>query len=121
MKLRYSANIAVMLLLAVATFGFASPAHAVIRLGTANTTSLSQGLVGYWPLDGAVTSWATGQTRDLSGNGNTGTLVNMSTTSSPKAGKIGQALNFNGNGQCVHLGTTGGYTDKVTVSAWFSH
>jgi hypothetical protein len=55
-------------------------AEAIIRMGSANTNSVANGLVGYWPLDGAVTNWATGQTRDRSG-GNTGQLIGLSTTS----------------------------------------
>ena len=57
---------------------------------TPNTVAISNGLIGYWPLDGAVTNWATGKTLDISGNGKTGTLLNMSTSTSPAAGKIGQ-------------------------------
>ncbi len=34
-----------------------SCAEAVIHLGMPNSTSLSNGLVGYWPLDGSVTNW----------------------------------------------------------------
>jgi len=66
-----------------------------------NTTSLTNGLVGYWPFDGKYTNWGTGTTQDASGNGNTGQLVNMSTTTSPVIGKIGQALKFNGSGKVV--------------------
>jgi len=33
-----------------------TPADARILIGSANNASLSQGLVGYWPLDGAVTN-----------------------------------------------------------------
>jgi hypothetical protein len=40
-------------------------AEAVIRMGSANTVSLSNGLVGYWPLDGAVTNWGTGHNAQL--------------------------------------------------------
>jgi Concanavalin A-like lectin/glucanases superfamily len=58
--------------------------------------TLSQGLVGWWTMDSQDTNWATGQETDKSGNGNTGQLVNMSTTTSPVEGKIGGALKFNG-------------------------
>ena len=34
---------------------------------------------------------------DMSGKGNTGSLIGMSTTTSETAGKIGQALNFDGS------------------------
>ena len=59
-----------------------------------NTVSLSNGLVGYWSLDGSQTNWTTGKTSDSSGQGNTGQLISMSTSTSPVAGKIGQALNI---------------------------
>src|SRR6266568_8296132 len=71
------------------------PAFAAIHLGDPNTVSLTNGLVGYWPLDGSVTNWATGVTRDLSGNGNDGSLSLMPTSSAPVIGKIGQAFYFN--------------------------
>lgn len=94
-----------------------TPALATIRLGTANTASLNNGLVGYWPLDGAVTSFNTNTTMDISGTGNTGQLIDMSTTTSPVAGKIGQALQFDGINSYV---VTGNLTlaDTYTVSAW---
>src|SRR6185436_16749444 len=60
------------------------PAHA--------RASLTDGLVGYWTMDGKNTNWSTGATADLSGNGNNGSMVGMSTTTSPVAGKIGQAI-----------------------------
>ena len=68
------------------------------NLGTANAAHspsgpaapLSNGLVGYWTFDGSATNWRTNTTADLSGNGNTGPLISMSTTTSPAAGKIGR-------------------------------
>ncbi len=71
-------------------------------VGQAPVNPLSGGgLVGYWPFDGNSLNWATGQALDMSGSGNNGTLVSMSTTTSPVAGKIGQALSFNGTNQWV--------------------
>lgn len=61
--------------------------------------SLTDGLVGHWTFDGKDTTWTsstTGTTRDLSGNGNTGTLTNMNRATAPKTGKIGQGMNFDG-------------------------
>jgi hypothetical protein len=63
---------------------------------TSSIAGPTSGLVGYWSFNGADTNWNTNTTKDLSGNNNTGTLVGMSTTTSPVAGVIGQALNFNG-------------------------
>jgi hypothetical protein len=95
-------------------------ASAAVNLATPNLNALSSGLVGYWPLDGNTTNWNTDTTADVSGNGNTGTLVNMSTTSSPVAGKIGQALEFNGSNQYVTIPSLSGLgtTNTATFSAW---
>ena len=70
------------------------PSSASAVMGGANTTSITSGLVGYWTMDGTDTNWKTGTMTDRSGMGNTGTLVGMSTSTSPVAGKVGQALKF---------------------------
>jgi len=71
-----------------------------------NTVALSSGLVGHWPLNGPATSWKTDTTQDTSGNGNTGTLVGMSTTTSVTPGVIGQALKFNGANSYISESTS---------------
>src|SRR5580704_476999 len=71
----------------------------LLSLPSAARADITTGLVGYWPLDTNTTSWTTDTTNDISGNGNTGTMVNMSTTTSPVPGEIGQALYFNGSDQ----------------------
>ena len=73
-----------------------------VTQGHSNTVSISNGLVGYWPLDGATTNWRTNTTADLSGNGNAGQMIDMSTSTSPTIGKIGQALKFNGTSQYIN-------------------
>ncbi len=86
---------------------------------TRSSGNLSQGLVGYWTLDGKDTNWGTNTTSDVSGNGNTGTMVGLATTTSPIMGKIGQALNFSstlGNVNVAANPTTA--VDNVTFSAW---
>ena len=92
--LRVTRHLAIGVLVAAATFCFATSAQARILLGSPNTTSLSNGLVGYWPLDGAVDQLGDQHDADLSGNGNTGTLLDGSPPTSPVVGKIGQALKF---------------------------
>ncbi len=93
-------------------------------IGQSNPVTLSTGLVGYWPFDGSDTNWATGITKDISGQGNNGQLIAMSTSTSPVIGKIGQAFNFNINtAQEVSLGTTPpaltfAYNQPFTVSLW---
>jgi hypothetical protein len=71
-------------------------------------------------MDGSVTNWTKGQTQDLSGDGNTGQLEGMSTTTSPALGKIGQALNFNGSTSYVDAGTSAGdmTTNSFSLSLW---
>jgi hypothetical protein len=92
------------ILCATAALALPPRAEAAIHLGDPNTVSFSNGLVGYWPLDGQVTDWATGRTKDISGNGNDGSLALMSTSSSPVGGKIGQAMTFNGSSNYLPAG-----------------
>jgi hypothetical protein len=58
---------------------------------------LSDGAIGYWTFDGGSIDWRTNTVADMSGQGNTGSLISMSTTSSPIPGKIGQALHASQN------------------------
>ena len=70
--------------------------NAKATVGHSNTVALSNGLVGYWTFDGKTVHWNTGKIDDVSGNGNTGQMIGMSTSTSVVIGKIGQALSFNG-------------------------
>ena len=87
--------------------------------------TLSQGLVGWWTMDGADTVWSSptaGVEYDESGSDNTGTLENMTRSGSPTVGKIGQALNFDGSSSYVDMTGSSGVADNLsnfTVSAWF--
>ncbi|MEK6863620.1 MAG: LamG domain-containing protein, partial [Nanoarchaeota archaeon] len=85
------------------------------------------GLVGYWTFDGKDTNWSTNKTNDVSGQGNTGTMVSMSTTTSPVVGKIGQALRFNGgvsnaNGSYIDVTNQASFnferTNSFSSSVW---
>lgn len=95
-------------------------ATAAVSLAQPNTSALSQGLVGYWPLDGATTNWATGTTRDLSASNDAGALFNISTSSTPVAGKIGQAFKFDGTNTYVQASHNGFVTNtsNFTFSGW---
>jgi hypothetical protein len=87
-----------------------------------NYLAVNTGLVGYWNFDAINTSWSTGTTLDKSGNNRTGSLVLMSTTTSPVVGKIGQGLTFKGS--TTQLVQAAGFTELGTVnqpytmSAW---
>jgi hypothetical protein len=82
---------------ALVFLGLPYPTFAAIHLGSANTASLSQGLVAYYPLDGSTINWATNQVNDVSGHGSTRVINGLATTSAPISGVIGQALKFNGS------------------------
>jgi len=89
---------------------------------TPTTSTLNKGLVGYWTFDGPTVHWGTGNVDDVSGQGNTGTMVGMSTTTSPTIGKIGQALSFNGSNNAVKVSSMPAVafgTGPFTLSAWF--
>ena len=85
--------------------------------------TLSQGLVGWWTMDGADTVWSSptaGVEYDSSGSDDTGTLNGMTRSGSPTVGKIGQALSFNGSA-CLY--NTEDFADAYlqndyTISAW---
>lgn len=77
-----------------------------VVMNAPTNTSLTSGLVGLWSFDGKDMNWGTNSALDRSGSGNNGTLVNMSTSTSPVAGKIGQGLKFDGSiTQYVNAGT----------------
>jgi len=85
-----------------------------------DTTVLSNGLVAYFPFDGNVTNWATGQTKDISSSGYTASLAYIGTTSSPVFGEVGQAFKFNGSTNVLSLSDSllSGSV-KESISAWF--
>ena len=84
--------------------------------------TLSQGLVGWWTMDGADTVWSSptaGVEYDSSGSDDTGTLNGMTRSGSPTVGKIGQALSFNGSTQYVSVPRSSSLEPtSVTVTAW---
>ncbi len=91
-----------------------------VKLNTQPTNAggdtLKSGLVGWWTFDGAD---IVNNVVDKSGNGNTGYMVNMATSSAKVAGKLGQALKFDGVDDYI-TGTNLGFSGDVTVSvsAW---
>ncbi|MDE1975609.1 MAG: LamG domain-containing protein [Patescibacteria group bacterium] len=98
-----------------ATILHSSSGHKV-TLGTDDPgrgSTLVNGLVGWWTFNGQDTNWTAMTTADKSGNGNTGTMVGMSTSTSPVQGKIGQALYFTGFTNRISL-------PSITLSADFS-
>ncbi len=88
--------------------------------GNIANAPLAQGLAGYWPLDGNTLNWATGKVQDVSGNGNTGQLISMSTTTSPVPGKIGQALKFAGSSTYISASASAS-ASTYSVSLWIRY
>ncbi len=86
-----------------------------------SSDSLKSGLLGWWPFDGKTVNWTADLASDISGNANSGLLVNMPTTTSQTAGKIGQALTFNGaNSSYILTPLTAAIgTGSYSYSVWF--
>ncbi len=95
-------------------------AASYINTTVPSNPNLTNGLVGHWTMDGNKVNWATGTVIDSSGMGNNGTVVNMATSTSISAGKIGQALKFDGTNDFVNVGDISSYfsNQEATYSAW---
>ena len=95
-----------------------------VNINHSQNTKFTDGLVGLWSFNGADVNWTSssaGVAYDRSGNSNTGTITNMNQSTSPAAGRVGQALNFVGSSvQYVNVphNTNLNPTDSVTVSVW---
>ncbi|MBI4159563.1 carbohydrate binding domain-containing protein [Candidatus Wolfebacteria bacterium] len=93
----------------------------VSSAATISKPTQSLGLVGYWSFD---VGKGGAKAVDMSGRGNNGTLTNMNTTAAWVAGKIGQALNFDGVDDYVNVGDPAsgildfGSGQDFTVAAW---
>jgi len=72
-----------------------------VKINASQADKLTSGLVGHWTFDGQDTNWTSataGTTADKSPAGtNTGTLTNMSQSTSPTIGKVGQGMYFDGS------------------------
>jgi len=81
---------------------------------------ITNGLVGWWTMDGGDINWATGVVTDKSPSGNNGNFVGLATTTGPVLGKIGQAMRFNGTTDYVKMGNVYAFerTDPFSVSVW---
>ncbi len=89
-------------------------------INTPTNNFLTSGLTGLWSFDGKDMNWNTNKALDRSGNGNDGALTNMSTSTSPVPGKIGQALNFDGTSSYISVGAPASLDiiNAITLSAW---
>lgn len=90
------------------------------KFNTTPTNFLTDGLVGHWTFDGKDMNWTTGTLSDKSLQGNNGQVVNMSTTTTPTIGKIGQAFDFDGVNDSINVGTASPLDNltQMTISMW---
>ncbi len=79
-------------------------------------SSLDSGLVGYWTFNNQ--DMLNGAVKDKSGNGNTGNLVNIATSTFYTRGKLGQGFKFDGANDYMTTASTFTPTTTFTVSAW---
>lgn len=95
-------------------------AASFVNTAVPSNPNLTNGLVGHWTMDGGKVNWATGAVTDSSGRGNTGTVSGMATTSAIAAGKIGQALKFDGSNDFVDGSDISSYfgNQAATFSLW---
>ena len=81
--------------------------------------TLNSGLVGYWPMGEGAGS----VTRDMSGKGNHGTLINMvqGSTSGWTGGKFGSGILFDGVNDVVQIphNASLNLTNRFAISLWF--
>jgi hypothetical protein len=78
---------------------------------------ITSNLVGHWKLDDTA---ATTTAIDSSGNGNTGTMTNMTGAANTTTGRKGNALTFNGWDELIAVPNSGSLnpTTAMTASAW---
>ena len=77
---------------------------------------LSQGLLGHWTFDGKDVP--NGRANDVSGNGNHGSLTNISTSTFYAEGKIGQGFRFDGGNDRVDTSSDSIDVGADTICAW---
>ena len=77
-------------------------------------------LVGEWSFDGPDVSFTANKAYDRSGQSNDGTLTNMSTSTAPVIGRIGQALSFDGSNDLVTVSNDTNFNvSNGTFGLWF--
>jgi hypothetical protein len=87
-------------------------------INSSQNTRLTSGLVGFWSFNGPdITS---NDVVDVSGNGNRGGFIGGATSTAKVAGKVGQALNFDGVDDYVVTPSLNlSATSAATVSFWY--
>ena len=92
------------------------------KVNKPSVNSLTTGLVGYYTFDGGDTDWSANTVVNRGSLGGTATFINMATTTSPVAGKVGQGMTFDGTSSYVGLGSSSSLkigTGNYSVSLWY--
>lgn len=99
----------------------ASAASYSMKIAPSQKNYMPTGLVGHWTFDGPDVNWATGVVSDVSGQGNNGVAKSMSTSSTPRQGKVGQGLDFDGTNDYVDTQKDFSWTvaQSFSLSLWF--
>jgi hypothetical protein len=83
------------------------------KMQSSTDSLVTSGLVGHWSFDDATVSGNAVQ--DLTSNSNDGTVFG---DSHPVAGKIGQAMMFDGSGDYIRVSNIGFSSNSITVAFW---
>jgi hypothetical protein len=86
------------------------------EVNASQDNELTDGLVGMWSFDGPSIDWSSNTAADVSSNSNDGTIINMSTSSAPQPGVIGQALKFDGSDDYVEVPDSNSLSQDSTIS-----
>lgn len=92
----------------------------VVHASVLIESSPVSGLAAYWTFDAKSIDWGSNLVTDVSGNGNTGTLVSMTAAGNQVAGKRAQGVYLDGNVDSVSLASNPITTvsNPSSVCAW---
>lgn len=111
-------------ILGIAGFSVYYATAGIFKTNRRAVNDLTSGLVGYWTFDGQDTNWGTNTMIDRSGSSNTGTMTNMSTSTSPVAGVVGQALHLDGATKNIYVGDPAGgsldFNEAFSLALWIN-
>ncbi len=109
----------ILLLVALACFAFPSVLYAATVTWNANQVfGPRTQMIGHWTFNGPDVDWTTGVARDRSGWGNHASMIGLSTTTSPVAGKLGQGVRLDGLNDHVFSPINGTTFTQFAVSFW---
>ncbi len=89
-----------------------------VTINASQNNRMTNGLVGLWSFNGGDVDWAKGIVYDRSGINN-GIVFNMSTSSTPSLGKVGQSFLFTSGSDYIEIPDNNSFDAATfTISAW---